>query len=728
MQKLSALAFGLALCALLVTPMVAGEGNVTINGIVTDDSTGLPIAGAHVTAYEEAKDFFYGGSEGVYQPPAIELYEATTSGDGSFSISVAPGRYALQVEAEGYLANYASADATASTSVDVALAKLPPYDAHVTIKVTDSETGLPVSGASVYAWPEVYMMEGAGALGFPSYKEVSGETGADGTFISGIWNGAYSLSIYVEHYFSNFTRFEVSGEDLTVEVPMTSVPPPNSILEGKVVDQRTGQGIAGASVYAYSMYRMGGYYGGYDELDPAVTDTDGLYALKVYGGVMSVSAYTDDYYSYYGSVNVADNSTMSFDIALFPIIEPDRVSTLRGVVSSEGGPASGARVDVTYMPMLYGAEMAPGVYDSGGRESGQVSPTDPGFSTNNGGGYSLPYYGEGSWTWNTTSGADGSFAIAVPMGDLSITAYADGYYPYFGWLYIDGQGTYWQNATLEAIPTPDATIAGTVKDSSADQPIADAYVSAYMVRDPVETYTDTYSERTDEGISTDVSGGDAMPEPGQAPPVGMDMMTPYGYYCAKATTGADGTFTLSVPHGCHVVEVWASGHEYYTSQVEVEEGATLTLEIALGQADENTVYSGDADGRQYVMPVGDGVKSMPSAGGPESITIAPGEEYELSVDDVFTGGSESVTYGYETTENVRVDYDGASGKMTITAPDDWTGTEEVRFRASDGTTTVYHTLDVKVARQSPLLTIVGFAGAIALALAVIAVIWKTQRA
>jgi len=117
---------------------------------------------------------------------------------------------------------------------------------------------------------------------------------------------------------------------------------------------------------------------------------------------------------------------------------------------------------------------------------------------------------------------------------------------------------------------------------------------------------------------------------------------------------------------------------------------------------------------------------LPSVGGVEKVSIAPGESREISMDDVFQG-ADGMTFSYEAPDNLQVSYDEEHGTIRVTAPDGWTGDEDLTLKATDGTATVYKTLSVSVAPQSSMLVFAGFAAAIAVAAVIIAAIWKTQK-
>jgi hypothetical protein len=134
----------------------------------------------------------------------------------------------------------------------------------------------------------------------------------------------------------------------------------------------------------------------------------------------------------------------------------------------------------------------------------------------------------------------------------------------------------------------------------------------------------------------------------------------------------------------------------------------------------------NSDGKQFVMPMTGDMNALPMMGGSEKLSIAPGESREIVMSEVFQGG-EGLTYSYVTPDNMRVSFDESSGTLKVTAPNDWTGKEDITLKATDGTATVYKTMSVSVAPQSSFAMIAGFTAAIVIAVIVIAAIWKTQK-
>jgi hypothetical protein len=731
MRKFIAFGFAIALAALMAAPLAVGSDMVNVSGTVTNSATGGPVSGATVTL-SYWSDVIYSGAGGGDE--IFCEYSAVTGADGTFSLAVAAGSYGVYVAAQGYEMWYGSLDTVYGKELDIGLREVPPYDATLTLSVTDAETGAGVPGAQVYGWPDMTYGTEIGVLGFPSYQEIAGETDAQGKFVTGIWNGAYTISVSADDYFYTSESLVVSGEDVSTVVEMTPVPSPNSTLSGTVVDQATGAPVAGAEIWISPDYSyIGNCWGGYSSPEAVYTDAAGNYTAQVYGGANYVSIYSDGYYSYWGSVNVPDNFAMSFDAALFPIVEPDSVSVLKGKVTSESGESvSGATVQVTYWPNTYCYDYMR-TEENGPSYGYGAPPSDPGMGgigmatgeMDVAGAYYGGYYGQ-PWYYEAVTGANGEYNLAVPVGDLSVSVWAEGFCPYYGWTSIGYEGTFWLNATLSPVPEPDAAVSGAVTDAVTGEPIQGAHVSAYLIRDPVEMYDTAVEVAVDEGVYSDVAGPGMAVEPMIAPDK-LGYVDPYGYYYSEAVTDEDGGFLLEVPHGQQAISIWADGYAYYESLLDVEEGETVIVEVALARSsDEAMAGYGDGSNRQYVLSVDADMTTLPSAGGVEKLTLAPGESREISMSDVFEG-AEGLTYSYEAPENLRVSYDESAGTLRVTAPDGWTGDEDITLKASDGTGTVYKSLTVSVSPQSSFMVLAGFAAAIAVAAIIVAAIWKTQK-
>jgi protocatechuate 3,4-dioxygenase beta subunit len=597
---------------------------------------------------------------------------------------------------------------------------VPPYDAQLTLSVMGPQTGSGIAGAEIYIWPDYIYGGELGVMGYPSYQETHGYTDGNGLFTTGTWNGAYTLSVYAEGYVYYYQSFQISGADVTLAVELEPIPEPDSTLTGRVVDQGNGLPIEGASIWVYTdYYSMGAsYWAPYQPREAVYTNETGFYSVAAYGGSNSISVEADGYYAYWGTANVPQNFTMTFDVALFPIVEPETPSVIKGKVTDEmGAGIGGTTIQVSYWPANYYYMDASRAQNDAGIGYEETRPA----AYQAGGDACLSCNYWQSWTYETTADPNGEYSLAVPTGELSVSAWASDYYPYYGWTssYVDGN--VWLNMTLTPVPEPDATIEGAVTDSSSGLPIEGAWVSAYLSRDVVEMYDYAVNEGLSYGYADSSVG---------APSISTDALTyvdNYGYYCADTATDADGKYALQVPHGLIILDVWAPGYGYYSTTLDIVDGQVLTIDIALSQY-SGDYYAAESYGnrsRQYVQPMSVTTNTLP-VNGISSISLVPGESKQIYIDEVFVGGS-GLNYSYATPSNVRVSYDEATGILSITAPEDWSGQEEITIKATDGTATITKTLSVSVTPPSMTMAYVGFVSAIALATAIIAAIWKAQR-
>ena len=134
----------------------------TLAGVVTDSSTGDPIAGASISAFTAERTF-----------------TTTTDADGRYDLFLAAGTYAATAVAFGYASSLAESveivtDAT--TTQDFALEALPRHD--VTGVVTAASDGAPIENATVQA------------IGTPVPPAT---TEADGSYVLTLPEGTYTL-------------------------------------------------------------------------------------------------------------------------------------------------------------------------------------------------------------------------------------------------------------------------------------------------------------------------------------------------------------------------------------------------------------------------------------------------------------------------------------------------------------------------------------------------------
>ncbi|MGQ0796743.1 MAG: carboxypeptidase regulatory-like domain-containing protein, partial [Methanobacteriota archaeon] len=214
-----------------------------IAGTVTDAATGLPLAGALVTAAP-------GGAN------------ATTAPDGTYNVSVASGTYAVTATKPLYLPSSrpGSVASNATTTVDFQLAPAPGWIAG---RVTDVATGSPLGGASLKA------VDGTGT-------EYPVMTAADGTYNVTVPPGTYTVIVVLAAGYVNETfagAGVLSARTTAVDFQLQRE---QGWVAGRVTDALTGSPIAGATVVVIP--------GGAN----AVTAFDGTYNITVGSGTYTV--------------------------------------------------------------------------------------------------------------------------------------------------------------------------------------------------------------------------------------------------------------------------------------------------------------------------------------------------------------------------------------------------------------------------------------------------------
>lgn len=184
----------------------------TLSGVVTDASTGAPIANATVTT----------------QPPTVG---ASTNAQGAYTIpNVAAGNYTVMVSRTGYTPGQTNATVGPgqNATANVALAPIPGAIAGV---VTNATNGTPLAGASVSTQPPTTTVT----------------TNAQGQYsIANVPPGTYTVNVSLAGYSSNSGAATVASS-LTTTTNVALTPLPGSIT-GLITDASTGQPIAGASV------------------------------------------------------------------------------------------------------------------------------------------------------------------------------------------------------------------------------------------------------------------------------------------------------------------------------------------------------------------------------------------------------------------------------------------------------------------------------------------------
>ncbi len=181
---------------------------------------------------------------------------ASTDGDGRFSQTVTAGYWSIDVQASGFQGQSQYVLVDGSALPDIRLERIPPQDARVAGRVVDQD-GNPVPDArvSLYSYGNCcYAYDGAASSPEMSYRpSYSGEnvtfTGADGRFSMGAYAGSNGFTVTKDGYASHSRTIEVaSGKTASADVELLKYPEKTAKVVGKVVDARTGKGLANAYV------------------------------------------------------------------------------------------------------------------------------------------------------------------------------------------------------------------------------------------------------------------------------------------------------------------------------------------------------------------------------------------------------------------------------------------------------------------------------------------------
>lgn len=218
-----------------------------ITGLVSDQASGNPIAGAVVTAYREG--------------PGAEASLARTDERGAYLIcGLQPGNYFVRAVAEGYLAEwYREVSSVRDASLVAVAAGDTAADIDFTLSgggsisgtVRSQDTGQPIAGARV---------EVSGATG-PFMKVTF--TGEDGAYaVTGLPSGSYfvqaSAKDYLALYFDGVLRraeatpVVVNAPEATtgIDFSLPSRLASGATIAGRVTDERTGEVLSGVRVFA----------------------------------------------------------------------------------------------------------------------------------------------------------------------------------------------------------------------------------------------------------------------------------------------------------------------------------------------------------------------------------------------------------------------------------------------------------------------------------------------
>lgn len=482
-------------------------------------------------------------------PLANAIVVATSNASGSEAQTVytdEAGHYGLKLTAGTWRLNVTARAHDGKAEQVVALAGGVPVEKNFTLvhngpaikgKVLDAKTGAPVAEAWVEAYPNsgyrcnpnepcplAADAPASGAVMPESYRmPYTTRTKADGTYGVAIDRndaGSVNLRAWKENYRDSYQTIEVTG-DTTADLRLEPIPPRSAVLEGRVVDAKTGAPIADAWVNAWPTYDEvqameretriaqegsasgGGTAGSAGSTEPAAppavapsvapspaiypccqfegnstqTDRDGRFRMAMHPGTYQFSVGAAEHGHHQERVTLADGETKAMAVRLEPI-PPDSV-TIRGTVldKATGRPVAGAWVSVENQQW--------GAYNGAQADAqGKFElKTKPGWTMVwvrvDGNGYAMPAQADAPVASDDTA-ASKEPATGIRAPDERPYIQPEGsYYPWVrGASYAEDQAVDLR-VELQPKPKADLKLQGYVLDAKTKAPIPNAYVNVH---------------------------------------------------------------------------------------------------------------------------------------------------------------------------------------------------------------------------------------------------------
>jgi hypothetical protein len=314
-KNMSKLASLLSVLALVLTAVAAAPvygsagralGDATINGTVTDQNNGQPLAGVNVHLT---------GS-------AVSL-DDTTDASGQYEFITAPDTFSLEFSKAGYKTKTAPAVGLAG-KVTTVNAALEPQKS--TVKGTVTSGANAVSGADV-------LLLGPGQRDQQANKTVNGAF----KFEVLSYGYAYTVRVTVDGMYGYQASFTLGlGETNDMPVPLAAITGATSTVWGYVFDKNTDQPVEGARVTFTE--KSGTQWTG------TITGAGGYYSISLPAGYYDVRIEAPGYLSFSASVDVVEGATVQKDFSIRPI--PPSGLKVSGKVTG-GGVAGLAGAEVT---------------------------------------------------------------------------------------------------------------------------------------------------------------------------------------------------------------------------------------------------------------------------------------------------------------------------------------------------------------------------------------------
>lgn len=458
--------------------------NLTLEGQVTNASSGEPVADLEIDIYN-----VWSSDDG--ERYGRDRLRAATDEAGRYSVNVSPGEVRMRIDDARYQGARTEFSIEDDLELDLPLEPVDPDRPRIHGTVT-SEDGETIEGAHVriaFSYDdceerddcerdhrpprrqeretrEVETEQGTVEIRYEPREDryVSTQTDADGSYEVRVPAGPYEVSVRHEDYLSEDTKVEAQqGESVRANVSLTTIPPASVTVEGRVLDQATGDPIEGARVSLNNQ--------AWGTRASTRTDGEGAFELSIQPGYTSLEIRAGE--TYYVPCEEPQEEGDGGDERAKARCEPRRErSTAYLPVSTTLRPDANETIEIE---QALQPEPEPDTQIEGwvtNASSGEPIPNA-----------SLHVVNEETNEWGRAeTGDDGSFRIAVNEGYYTVRVRAEGYFANATNLEVDDDG---ERITLELTPgqsrergccyvahdgaiEEEAAASGTSREASAD--------------------------------------------------------------------------------------------------------------------------------------------------------------------------------------------------------------------------------------------------------------------
>ena len=414
------------------------------------------------------------------------------------------------------------------------------------------------------------------------------KTGSTGSFSFTLANGTYAITATDPGYQRGYANVTVRGANITgLTVTLTPLNSSGSTFSvgGTVSDSSNGTGLSGAAVYA----------NGSSSSISTTSGTGGAFGFHLRNGTYRITATAAGYLPAATNVTVHGAAVSGLVLALAPSGGPSSNYTVEGRVTSavNGANVSGATV----------------------------------------------YANTSSTSISSTSAANGTYLLALPNGNYSLTAIAAGFLPSSRNLTVAGgpqsgvdlalppaavgSGAYTLSGTVtngtSGLPVPGVTVYANASGTSQVTAAAANGTFGFLVANGSYELTATGAGYVPSSINVSVAGANlegvnlslapngTLPTDGvvtnavDGTPVGNATLTfENGTTVVQVRTNGTGGYAVQLPPGDYLVSVQATGFSVTTSLVSMHARAGADYNFALAPA----LSAGPGNGGGSMLPVG----------------------------------------------------------------------------------------------------------------------------